>query len=156
MDGVVRRTGRGRNDRSAPSRISDLARGDRRRAADEEVTTRADEIVERGADRLQELSNRTAAGDGFKAKLADEPADDAAFLRKLKPSLMKARAKGEAPTNEKPGEVPAAPGGPQLGKRPKPKANGGPNPFVVAAAALAVGIVLAKWIDWRGHAHPKR
>jgi hypothetical protein len=119
------------------------------------VTARADEIVERGADRLQELSNRTT-GDGFKAKLADELADDAAFLRKLKPSLMKARAKGEAPTNEKPGEVRAAPGGPQHGKRPKPKGSGGPNPFVVAAAALAVGIVVAKWIDWRGHAHPKR
>ena len=69
---------------------------------------------------------------------------------------MKARAKGEAPTNEKPGEVRAAPVGPQLGKRPKPKRSGGPNPFVVAAAALAVGIVVAKWIDWRGHAHPKR
>jgi hypothetical protein len=116
------------------------------------ATTRADEIVERGADRLQELSDRAAAGDGLKAKLAD----DAAFLRKLKPSLMKARAKGEAPTNEKPGEVRVAPGGPPLGKRPGPKGNGGPNPFVVAAAALAVGIVLAKWIDWRGHAHPKR
>jgi hypothetical protein len=124
------------------------------------VTTRADEIVDRGADRLQVLSDRAAASDGVKAKLAHELADDAAFLRKLKPSLMKARAKGEAPTNEKPGEVRAAPGGPQLGKRPKPKKNkggaGGPNPFVVAGAALAVGIFLAKWIDWRGHAHPKR
>jgi hypothetical protein len=120
------------------------------------VTTKADEIVERGADRLEELSERAAGGDGFKAKLADELADDAAFLRKLKPSLMKARAKGEAPTDEKPGEERAAAGGPQLGKRPKPKGDGGPNPFVVAAAALAVGIVIAKWIDWRGHAHPRR
>ena len=121
------------------------------------MTTKADEIVDRGADRLQELSDRAAAGDGLTAKLADELADDAAFLRKLKPSLMKARAKGEAPTDEKPGEVRAAPGGPQLGKRPRPKkSRGGPNPFVVAAAALAVGIVLAKWIDWRGHAHPRR
>jgi hypothetical protein len=120
------------------------------------VSTKADQIVERGADRLEELSARAAQSDGVKAKLADELADDAAFLRKLKPSLMKARAKGEAPTNEKPGEVRAAPGGPQLGKRPKPQSKGGPNPFVVAAAALAVGIVLAKWIDWRGHAHPKR
>jgi hypothetical protein len=156
VDGVVRRAGGGGDDRSAASRISDLARRDRRRAADEEVTTRADEIVDRGADRLQELSDRTAADDSLKAKLADELADDAAFLRKLKPSLMKARARGDAPTNEKPGEVRAAPRGPQLGKRPKPSGGRSPNPFVVAAAALGVGIVLAKWIDWRGHAHPKR
>ena len=108
------------------------------------------------ADKAQAASERLAGSNGLKAKLAQELAEDAAFLRKLKPSLMKARAKGEAPTNEEPDEVRAAPGGPQLGKRPKPKANGGPNPFVVAAAALAVGIVLAKWIDWRGHAHPKR
>jgi len=156
VDRALRGIGRCRDDRGAAGRFADLARRDRRRAADEEVTTKADEIVERGADRLQGLSERASAGDGFKAKLADELADDAAFLRKLKPSLMKARAKGEAPTNEKPGEVRAAPVGPQLGKRPKPKRSGGPNPFVVAAAALAVGIVVAKWIDWRGHAHPKR
>ena len=93
---------------------------------------------------------------GAKAKLSQPLADDAEFIRKLKPSLIKARAKGNAPTNQPPRQGAVAPSSPQLGKRPKPKANGGPNPFVVAAAALAVGIVLAKWIDWRGHAHPKR
>jgi hypothetical protein len=119
------------------------------------VTTKADELVEHGADRLRQLSERAAAGDGVAKKLAQPLAEDADFLRKLKPSLMKARAKGDAPTNEKPGQVRAAPGGPQLGKRPRPEKNGGPNPFVVAGAALAVGILLAKWIDWRGHAHPR-
>jgi hypothetical protein len=120
------------------------------------VTTKADEAVDRGADRLQELSDRAAAGDGVASKLAQPLAEDAAFLRKLKPSLMKARAKGEAPTDEKPGEARSAPGGPQLAKRPKPKTrSGGPSPFVVAGVALAVGIALAKWIDWRGHAHPR-
>ena len=117
--------------------------------------TKADQIVERGADRLQELADRAAAGNGIKAKLADELAEDAAFLRKLKPSLIKARDRGEAPTDEKPGEPRRAPAGPQLGKRPKPK-GGGPNPFLVAGAALAAGILVAKWIDWRGHAHPRR
>ena len=157
MDRALRRPGRRRHDRSASSGVADLANRDGRRAADEEVTVRADQIVDRGADRLQELSDRAARSDGVKAKLADELADDAAFLRKLKPSLMKARAKGEAPTNEKPGEARAAPAGPQLGHRPQPKKSGGagPNPFVVAGVALAVGIVLAKWIDWRGHAHPR-
>jgi hypothetical protein len=118
--------------------------------------TKADQVVDQGADKLDELADKTAASGGIKAKLADEFADDAAFLRKLKPSLIKARAKGEAPTNEKPGEPRRAPGGPQLGSRPKPpKRGGGPNPFVVAGAALAVGVLLAKWIDWRGHAHPR-
>jgi hypothetical protein len=120
------------------------------------VTTKGDTLVERGADRLQGLADRAAEGDGVASKLAQPLAEDAAFLRKLKPSLMKARARGEAPTDEQPGEVREAPGGPQLGKRAKPKGNGGgPNPFVVAGAALAVGILLAKWIDWRGHAHPR-
>lgn len=119
------------------------------------MTTNADTLVDRGADRLQELADRAAQADGVASKLAQPLAADAAFLRKLKPSLMKARAKGEAPTDEKPGEVRQAPAGPQLGARPKPR-GGGPNPFVVAGAALAVGILLAKWIDWRGHAHPRR
>ena len=119
------------------------------------MTTKADQIVDRGADKLEELAERGAAEGGLKGKLADELADDAAFLRKLKPSLMVARAKGEAPTNEKPGEVRAAPGGPQLGGRPKPSGEGGPSPWLVLGGALVAGVVFAKAIDWRGHAHPR-
>jgi len=106
------------------------------------------------ADKAQAASDRLAGSDGVKGKLADELADDAVFLRKLKPSLMKKRLRGEAPTNEKPGEPHRAPAGPQLGKRPKPT-SGGPSPFLVIGIALAGGIVLAKLIDWRGHAHPR-
>lgn len=116
---------------------------------------RVDDAIERGADRLEELSREMAAEGGFKARLAQPLAEDAAFLRKLKPSLMAARARGEAPTDQKPGAVTVAPSGPQLRRR-KPPGHGGPNPFVVAGAALAVGILLAKMIDWRGHAHPRR
>ena len=119
------------------------------------MTTKGDQLVEKGADRLQELADKAAASGGVKAKLAQELADDAAFLRKLKPSLIVARAKGEAPTNQKPSSGTVAPAGPQLGKRPKPPNGSGPNPFVVVAAALALGIVLARIIDWRGHAHPR-
>jgi hypothetical protein len=41
--------------------------------------------------------------------------------------------------------------------RPKQKkpAGKGPNPLLIAAAAFAVGIVAAKLVDWRGHAHPR-
>ena len=48
---------------------------------------------------------------------------------------------------------PAAPNGPQHSGK---GAGSGPNPFLVAGAAFAVGSVLAKLIDWRGHAHPRR
>jgi len=118
--------------------------------------TAADQKVERAANKLQELANGLAGEGGFKAKLAEPLAEDADFVRKLKPSLIKARAKGDAPTNQKPGRAPISPTSPQLGTRPKPKKGGrGPNPWLVVAVALAAGIVLAKSIDWRGHAHPR-
>lgn len=115
--------------------------------------TRADLLVERGAARLQNLSRRAAASGGVGARLAPTLAEDAAFLRKLKPSLMVARARGEAPTDQEPGADVVVPSGPQLGKRPKK--NGGPNPLLVIVAAAAAGVLLAKLIDWRGHAHPR-
>jgi hypothetical protein len=124
--------------------------------------TTADEKIERLADRLQAFANRSAVEGGAKAKLAQPLAEDAAFVRKLKPSLIKARAKGEAPTEQRPTDGAVAPSGPQLGKRPRPKeqhasgGGGGPNPWLVAGVCLAAGILVAKWIDWRGHAHPKR
>jgi len=117
--------------------------------------TKADQLVDKAASRLQELADNSAASGGVKAKVAQELADDAEFLRKLKPSLIKARAKGEAPTDQKPGHGTVAPSAPQLGKRPKPKRKGGPNPFLVLGVAFAAGIMLAKIVDWRGHAHPR-
>jgi hypothetical protein len=117
---------------------------------------RLDQLVDRAADRLQELANETAGQNGFKAKLAHELADDAAFLRRLKPSLIAKRARGEAPTGLQPGQGVVAPSAPQLGPRPKKtRGPGGPNPFLVAGIAFAAGIVLAKIVDWRGHAHPR-
>jgi hypothetical protein len=116
--------------------------------------TKADQLVDRVATRLQEIADKAAAEGGVASKFAQPLADDAAFLRKLKPSLIVARAKGEAPTNQKPAQGAVAPSGPQLGKRPKPK-SGGPNPFLVIGIALAAGILLAKVVDWRGHAHPR-
>jgi hypothetical protein len=115
---------------------------------------RVDALIEKGADRLQQLANRSASNGGAGGKLAQELADDAAFLRKLKPSLIVARAKGQAPTNQQPGSGSVAPSGPQLGKRPR-RTRGGPNPFLVMGAAFAAGILLAKVVDWRGHAHPR-
>ena len=115
---------------------------------------RGDALVERGANALRDLSRDMAARGGLSAKLADELAEDAVFLRKLKPSLILARARGEAPTDQEPETEVRAPMGPQIGKRPKPPGSG-PNPFAVVGGALVLGVVLAKVIDWRGHAHPR-
>jgi hypothetical protein len=122
--------------------------------------TKADLLVERGAQRLQELARRAAnRGDGIGEWLAEELTEDAAFLRKLKPSLIAARARGQAPTDGDAGAQPPAPSAPQLGDRPTKKKAGkrgsGPSPLVVVGAALAAGIVIAKVLDWRGHAHPR-
>jgi hypothetical protein len=116
----------------------------------------ADQKVEHAANKLQQLANQLAAESGLRQKLAQPFAEDADLIRKMKPSLIKARAKGEAPTNLKPGQGAVAPSSPQLGARPKAKKKGaGPVPWIVVGTALAAGIVLAKWIDWRGHAHPR-
>lgn len=119
-----------------------------------------DQIVEKGADRLQELANRAAArGDGVGEWLSKELRDDAAFLRKLKPSLIAARARGETPTDRSPEAPPPAAAPPELTPQPpKPKSKGkrrGPPPVAIVAAAFVAGIVLAKVVDWRGHAHPR-
>jgi hypothetical protein len=144
--------------------------------------TKADLLVERGARRLTQLADKAAArGDGVGTWLSDELRTDAAFLRKLKPSLVKARAKGDTPRNdgapsadteasmaepprsEMPSrQEPAAPPPPPPPPRPaaaKPKQTakkrGGPPPIVIVGAAFVAGIVLAKVVDWRGHAHPR-
>jgi hypothetical protein len=117
--------------------------------------TTADQKVERAASKLQQLANGLAGEGGVKAKLAEPLAEDADFIRKLKPSLIKARAKGEAPTNQQPGKTPLSPTSPQLGKRKKPKKKGSPVPFLIVGAALVAGIALARFIDWRGHGHPR-
>ena len=116
---------------------------------------KGDDAVDTGAEKLDALSDKAAAKGGVAAKLADELADDAGFLRKLKPSLIVRRARGELPKDAEPGTGGRrqAPSGPQHGRQAR---TGGPNPFVIAGAAFAAGVVLAKLIDWRGHAHPRR
>lgn len=145
--------------------------------------TKGDLLVERGARRLQELADKAAArGDGVGTWLSEELRTDAAFLRKLKPSLVKARARGETPrsdaapsgdteasmaeppkTEAPVAQEPAAPPPPPPPPRPssfapkqtKKTKRGGPPPIVIVGAAFVAGIVLAKVIDWRGHAHPR-
>jgi hypothetical protein len=127
--------------------------------------TKADLLVERGARRLTELADKAAArGDGVGTWLSDELRTDAAFLRKLKPSLVKARAQGNSSADQEPAAPsppppvtppPAASSGPKPKQNKKPKKRGGPPPIVIVGAAFVAGIVLAKVVDWRGHAHPR-
>jgi hypothetical protein len=111
--------------------------------------TRADQAVDTAADKLESAVRNAQASGGLKAKAAEPFAEDPAFLRKLKPSRVKARVKGE------PEAPPAGPSGPQLA-RPSKSAKKGRSPWLAIGVAFAVGYGLAKVIDWRGHAHPRR
>lgn len=119
--------------------------------------TRGDHAVETAADKLETVVKHARSSGGVKGKVGAALAEDPEFLRKLKPSLIAARAKGEAPTYGT-APHPKAPTGPQLEqpKAKKQKNGGGISPWLVIGAALGVGYVLAKAIDWRGHAHPRR
>ena len=114
------------------------------------MTAKADQLVDRAADHLQEMADKAAAEGGVAAKFAQPLADDADFLRKLKPSLIKARAKGRAPKHQNPGHGTVAP----TGAKPKRPGSGGPSPLLFVGIAFAAGIVLAKIIDWKNDASP--
>lgn len=105
-------------------------------------------MVEAGSRGLRRLSEKSAERGGLAGRLAEPLAEDAEFVRKLKPSLIRARAKGEAPTDQKPES--AAPPVPAARMRPSDR-----NPLPLLGAALGAGVALAKLIDWRGHAHPR-
>jgi hypothetical protein len=115
--------------------------------------TKADHTVDKSADSLDHLAGKAAARhDGVGEWLAKELKNDAAFLRKLKPSLIKARAKSK---KGKDASSPSAPSGPQLagsGSKKKRRNRKAPPPVVIVGAALVAGVVLAKVIDWRSHA----
>ena len=70
---------------------------------------KGDKAVEGGADKLDALADKAAAKGGVAGKLADELAEDASFLRKLKPSLIVARAKGRAPKDAENSSIVFAP-----------------------------------------------
>lgn len=110
--------------------------------------TRGDQALETAADKLETFVASAQREGGVKAKVGEAFADDPEFLRKLKPSLVRARAKGESPTE--PIQTRRAEPAP----RPK-RSGGGPSPWLVLGAAFALGMLAAKALDWRGHAHPR-
>ena len=114
-----------------------------------------DEKVDRGADKLERLVEAGARAGGVKAKVAKLFADDPEFLRQLKPSLIAARAKGDAPTDQEPTQVTPPEPAPKPKAKKAKKKGGGPSLFVVIGAAFAVGIALAHGLDWAGHRYPR-
>jgi hypothetical protein len=112
---------------------------------------KGDRIVERASESLRGLSAKAAARGGVAGKLAKPLAEDAAFLRKLKPSLIKARAQGHQPTVVE-SDLPAPP---QPAKRDEGSSGKTQLPLAAVGGALVAGIATAKLLDWRGHAHPR-
>lgn len=99
--------------------------------------------LDRTAAKLEQLATRGESAGVLVGKLAGDLRADADFLRRVKPRLVKARLKG-APSR------PSAPNGPQLARPQQPS-----SPYPLLGVALATGVLLAKLIDWRGHAHPR-
>lgn len=113
--------------------------------------TRSDHAIDTAADRVASFVRNAHDSGGLKGKLGNALADDPEFIRKLKPSLIKARAKGRKTAEP----TPTAPSGPQIDRPNAKRLRGGLSPWLVVGAAFAAGYVLAKAIDWRGHAHPR-
>jgi len=134
------------------------------------LTRRVDALVERGAGALEGWARDLAVDGGFRRQVAEELIDDAAFLRKLAPTKIAARARGEnslqvTPEPTTPESATPEPAAPEPAAAPEPppspprapkRRGGGPNPFAVVGIAFVAGIAFAKLIDWRGHAFPRR
>ena len=115
--------------------------------------TKADQKVESAADKLERFvaeaqRERRREGEGRRGarRRPRVPAQAEA-------EPDQARAKGEAPTNEPPAAAPRRPARSSAAEAEAKR--GGPSPWLVIGAALAAGYVLAKVLDWRGHAHPR-
>ena len=110
------------------------------------MSNKADHFVDKAADQVRAAGDRAASKGGLFGMLGDELAEDAAFLRNLKPSLIVARAKGQAPT-----DLPSGAAAPtlQLAGTGPTESGSGPSPLLIVGAAFAAGILLAVVIDWR-------
>ena len=107
--------------------------------------------MERAANRLETFARQAAGEQGLKSKLAGPLADDAQLLRGMRPSRIAARLRGERADEPGPASVPP----PEPKRSAKRSTGGGPNPIVLAVGAFAVGLLIAKVVDWRSHAHPR-
>jgi hypothetical protein len=70
---------------------------------------------------------------------------DPALLHALREKLLAARLRHRS--------TPRAPSGPQLARPSERRA--GPSPWLLAGGAFALGVLAARTIAWRAHAHPR-
>jgi hypothetical protein len=115
--------------------------------------TRGDQLIERAADRLETLARQAAGEAGLKGKLAKPLADDAELLRGMRPSRIAARLRGDAHGEEARPSMPLPPAEPEHRREKSPR--NGPPAIALAVGALALGILIAKVVEWRSHAHPR-
>ena len=106
--------------------------------------TSADRAFERAAGKLDELASEAEEKGGVTEKLAPKLADDADFLRKMEPSKVAQRVRGERSPE------PARAEPKRRDKRPGTVAALAP-----VGAAFGLGILIAKLVDWRSHAEPR-
>lgn len=96
-----------------------------------------DRAVEKAADKLDDLAAKAAAKDKPGEKLAPALEDDADFLRTMTPSRVRQRLRtGPPPVPQR--------------RRPRPARSASALPTLIAAFAL--GVLIAKLVDWRSYA----
>jgi hypothetical protein len=119
--------------------------------------TKGDQLVERAANRLGSFARESAGETGLKGKLAEPLADDAELLRGMRPSRIAARLRGRPDDAALPSSAKEKPPAPLPSEHPRKKKSPrrGPPAIVLAVGAFALGLVIAKVVDWRGHAHPR-
>jgi hypothetical protein len=138
----------------------------------------ADEQSDETADALESATDPfTGTGGSLRERLSADPKEDAHGAPATPPHDVPDSTAGEVavpleseydgadsgpgdentPAATEPEPVPAPEALPEPEPEPKPRARrgGGPNPFVVIGIAFLLGVLLAKIIDWRGHAHPR-
>src|SRR5262249_57768120 len=118
-------------------------------------------LVGRGAGAMEGFARDLAVDGGFRRQVAEELIDDAAFLRKLKPTKIAARARGDMPVTGVPAEPAVAvaaereemtlPRPAPAPEAPKQAGKKGGNPLADVDDAVVAGTALPTRTAWRGH-----
>jgi hypothetical protein len=96
----------------------------------------ADRAFEKTAHRLEEVAARAEEHGKAGQRIAPLLDEDAEFLRRMTPSKVKERLRSDTP--------------PKNSRGPGPRR--GTQGVVVLAAAFALGVLIAKLIEWRSYA----
>ena len=156
--GSTRVSPRWRHRRAASRRHEGLAtsrRARRRPRRNDTRPTRSSKRARTSSTASREDRGREAAS---RRRLADELADDAAFLRKLKPSLIERAREGRGPDDaaSRARRDVARPARSSARGRSRSDARKGLNPWLVVGGALVGGLVLAKVDRLEGPCPPTR